>query len=73
MRVCVCTHVYVGGSEACLRDADERDSKSLLVSHRRKEPVRSLGGQDSGPPGNLRGTWQCQLFVAGERNLLLEE
>lgn len=38
VNVCVCVHVcgsmhmYVGGSDACPRDSEERDSPSFLVS-----------------------------------------
>ena len=31
MSVCMHECMYVGGSEACLRDAEERDTKSFLV------------------------------------------
>lgn len=61
MHVCLCVHlcvfvcigvyvhvgVCVGGSEAHLRDSEERDTKSFLVAHSSEELVIALGGQES--------------------------
>lgn len=47
MCICACVCVCVGGSEARLRDSEERDTKSFLVSHSSEELVIALGGQES--------------------------
>lgn len=70
---CVCAHTCMLGEVKRALEMLMKEIPSPCWCHTViKNQSEHLEAKTQDPPGNLRGTWQRQLFVAGERNLLLE-